>query len=63
MFFSAITPWCQEHITMFSDQSLANIVSSFGMLRIHLHPSLLAVVEQQVLARLKASDHAALVVS
>ncbi|CAE6929075.1 unnamed protein product, partial [Symbiodinium sp. KB8] len=62
MFFSAITPWCQEQITLFSDQSLANIVSSFGMLRIHLHPSLLAAVEQQVMARLRASDHAALVV-
>ena len=33
MFFSAITPWCQEQITLFSAQSLANIVSSFGMLR------------------------------
>ena len=29
---------------------------------IHLHPSLLAAVEQQVMARLRASDHAALVV-
>lgn len=62
MFFSAITPWCQEHIESFSDQSLANIVSSFGMLRINLHPSFLASVERQVLERLKASDYAALVV-
>lgn len=62
MFFSAITPWCQEHIQLFSDQSLANIVSSFGMLRINLHPSFLASVERQVLERLKTSDHAALVV-
>eukprot|EP00435_Cladocopium_sp_Y103_P013169 s907_g3.t1 len=54
--------WCQEHIQLFSDQSLANIVSSFGMLRINLHPSFLASVERQVLERLKASDHAALVV-
>eukprot|EP00913_Durusdinium_trenchii_P017957 g16875.t1 len=41
---------------------MANIVSSFGMLRINLHPAFLAAVEQQVLQRLKASDHGALVV-
>jgi len=61
MFFSGITPWCEERIGSFSDQSLANIVAAFGMLGLPISNSFQNAVEKQVLSRARNLDHSTMV--
>eukprot|EP00931_Biecheleriopsis_adriatica_P068758 TRINITY_DN4266_c0_g1_i1.p1 TRINITY_DN4266_c0_g1~~TRINITY_DN4266_c0_g1_i1.p1 ORF type:complete len:1061 (-),score=192.13 TRINITY_DN4266_c0_g1_i1:47-3229(-) len=61
MFFSAISPWCERQISRFSDQSLANIVASFGTLNLRMNDSFVVAIESQAMRRAENLDNGALI--
>ncbi|CAE8646511.1 unnamed protein product, partial [Polarella glacialis] len=59
--FAVFAPLFKDYISVFSDQSLANLISSFGMLGLHFNQELVAVLEHQVMTRAPAMDNALLI--
>ncbi|CAE8616158.1 unnamed protein product [Polarella glacialis] len=59
--FAVFAPLLRDYISVFSDQSLANLISSFGMLGLHFNQELVAVLEHQVMTRAPAMDNALLI--